>query len=67
MHKTNNDDLDTGVKNSRYMSQSQMIDSKFSSIKTEVFQIDHVFEVGIFDKSKLYELDENIFLMSLHE
>ena len=26
-----------------------------------------MFEVGIFDKSKIYELDENIFLMSLHE
>lgn len=49
------------------MSQTQLVESKFASIKTEVFQIDHVFEVGIFDKSKLYELDENIFLMSLHE
>jgi hypothetical protein len=57
MHKTNNDDLDKGIKNSRYMNQSQIIDSKFSSIKTEVFQIDLVFEVGIFDKSKVYKLD----------
>jgi hypothetical protein len=49
------------------MSQTQLVESKILSIKTEIYQIDHVFEVGIFDKSKLYELDENIFLMSLYE
>ena len=48
------------------MTQTQLIDNKISSITTEIFPIDHVFEVGIFDKSKIYKLDEDIFLMSLH-
>lgn len=55
------------VRRSRYMmAQTQLIDSKIAAITIEMFPIDHVFEVGIFDKSKIYKLDEDIFLMSLH-
>lgn len=68
MHKirdeTSQGDLET--KKSRYMTQTQLVDSRIASITTEIFPIDHVFEVGIFDKSKIYKLDEDIFLMSLH-
>lgn len=39
------------------MAQTQLIDSKIASITIEMFPIDHVFEVGIFDKSKIYKLD----------
>lgn len=69
MHKIRDEasqgDLET--KKSRYMTQTQLVDSRIASITTEIFPIDHVFEVGIFDKSKIYKLDEDIFLMSLHE
>lgn len=70
MHKLRDDTPQNGdleTKKSRYMTQTQLIDNKISSITTEIFPIDHVFEVGIFDKSKIYKLDEDIFLMSLHE
>ena len=43
-----------------------MAEPKIASIAIEIFEIDHVFEEGIFDKSKIYEISEDIFLMSLH-
>lgn len=45
------------MKRTRYISQSQMAESRISEVKIELYLIDQVFETGIFEKSKIYELD----------
>ena len=37
------------------------------SVSARVSEIDHLFEQGIFGKSKVFQLEEEVFLLSLHE
>jgi len=37
------------------------------SVSAKMFPIDHIFELGIFTRSKIFEIERETFLVSLHE
>jgi hypothetical protein len=43
------------------------ITSDIASAKGILFPIDHIFELNLFSRTKIYEIDREAFLVSLHE
>jgi hypothetical protein len=42
-------------------------EGKVDQVRGKVYPIDHIFELGIFTRSKIYEIEKETFLLSLHE
>lgn len=42
-------------------------EGKIDQVRAQVFPIDHIFELGMFARSKIYEIEKETFLVSLHE
>ena len=41
--------------------------NKFDKVAGRCFPIDYIFELGIFTRTKIYEIEHETFLLSLHE
>ena len=43
------------------------IGSDIHSVSATLFPIDHIFELNLFTRTKIYEIEKETFLVSLHE